>query len=122
MGSETNLPPTFQVHYIKTSQYKEVSVDGAVGGRTPKGDKIWMALYAERWAIPQVVEYHTVTNALTSSFSLDETRSPHSVQSRQGLIRTVEMCAYIDVDAAKRLQAWLSDRIAEIEGSNALKS
>ena len=40
--------------------------------------------------------------------------APVSVQSRRGIVRHVEFTAYLDLEAAERLQKWLGDTIAKI--------
>lgn len=107
--------PTVEVHYIKSPSYHELPCDGAIGGINPRGDTIWMALFSERAPIPQVVSYQATPGPAEDVFALDETASPKFVQSRQGLIRVVDVSAYLSLASAKRLHAWLGERITQLE-------
>ena len=42
------------IHYMKTSDFREIACDGALGGPTPHG-KLWLAFYSERYPLPRVM-------------------------------------------------------------------
>jgi hypothetical protein len=103
-----------QFNYIKGQAYKEVLCDGAIGGATPQG-KIWMALYAERLPIPRLVEYEVV-GKLGEKINFSETDSkPIFTDSRHGIIRHIEVTAYMDLEVAKRIHDWLGKHITVLE-------
>jgi hypothetical protein len=105
-----------QIHYVKSPDYREMSCHGAIGGQTPAaGTKgIWMALFAERTPIPRLVEYEV--NVEGGRVRLDESAvTPVSIDTRDGLIRHVEFCAYLDLPAALRLREWLESQIVNLQ-------
>ena len=104
-----------QFHYIKSPDYREIACHGALGGLTPQ-KVIWMSLFSERFPIPRVVEY-ALTSEPGQEVMFDEAASkPSSVESRTGVIRHVEMSAYLDIETAKRVHKWLGEQIAQLEG------
>jgi len=112
-------PTKLQFHYIKGPTYREVPCHGAIGGVTPQG-KISLAFYAERYPIPRIVQYDVHTSAPdATSVSLNEREAtPSYIESRQGVIRHVEFCVYLDVETAQRLRDWLDRHISSSEASN----
>lgn len=110
-------PAKLQFHYLKSSDYREVLCHGALGGPTPQG-QLWMALYAERFPIPQIVEFD-VRPAKDGTVEFDELKSkPTRVETRQGLIRSVEVSAYLDLATAERLHTWLGQQINTMKGKS----
>lgn len=100
--------PRVKFHYIKSSQFRVVHVDGFIGGPTPRLG-VHMAIYSERVAIPQQVEH-----VLKDDGSLGEEVVANRV-SKEGIVREVEVDAVMDLDTAKALQTWLGEQIAIIE-------
>src|SRR5205809_4995150 len=97
----TEQPPSapstakIQFHYIKSPDYREVACHGALGGPTPQ-KYIWMSLFSERTPIPRVVEY-TLEGTPGQEVMLSEaTAVPTNIESRVGVIRSVEISAYLD--------------------------
>jgi hypothetical protein len=108
-------PANIQFHYIKSPDYREIACHGALGGPTPQ-KLIWMSLFSERFPIPRMVEY-PITGELGQEVMFDEAASkPSSIETRAGVIRHVEMSAYLDIETAKRLHRWLGDQITQLEG------
>jgi hypothetical protein len=104
-----------QFHYLKSTGYRETACHGVIGGVTPQ-KKIWMAFFAERGPIPRVVEFEIEAPEGEASVAFNEAAAkPSHVESRAGIVREVEFSAYLDLDTATRLQAWLGDRIAELD-------
>jgi hypothetical protein len=110
----TSAPITSQLlfHYIKTADYREIPCHGAIGNLTPNG-KIWVALYSERTPLPRAVGYQIPVSTDGSPVKFDEGAAgpPTFIDSREGIVRNVEVSAYLDIDVAERLNKWLSDRI-----------
>lgn len=120
MPDESNgkQPPAFHIHYIKTSNYREIACDGVVGGVTPRARKIWMGFYSERSPIPRTVFHQTAPGAAPNEWVVDESKPPFRVESREGLIRNIEVATYIDLETAKRLVEWLQKRVTDLEGKD----
>lgn len=110
-------PPSLRFHYLKSSDYKEVSCDGAMGGVTPAG-KLWLALYSERYPLPRSVDYAMRQIDEQGGLEIDTEKSPASMETREGVIRNVEVGAYMSLKTAIELRDWLStniDRMSENE-------
>lgn len=97
-------PPSVRFHYLKSSQFRVVHVDGAHGGLTPRG-QIQMALFNERQPIPQ-----QTLERLTPDGRLGDEIKDKRIQ-KEGLIREVEVEAIMTLESAKSLVTWLQERI-----------
>ena len=104
-----------QFHYIKGPSYHEVACHGAIGGPTPQ-NKIWMALYSERYPLPRVIEFQVASPPQGSTnVSFDERAvAPSHIESRSGIVRHVEFSTYFDLETAERLRDWLNTQIAQL--------
>jgi len=105
-------PPSDRSHgpvsfnYIKSTNFRVIHVDGAIGSLTPRG-LIHAALYSERMPIPQLMVH---------SIGADGNLLPPSAQEiRPGVVREVEVSLLLDRNAADSLRAWLADQIAELD-------
>ena len=98
---------TVTCSYIKSNFFRVVYGSGAIGGITPSG-LINFAIYNERIAIPT-----TITQELLQ----DEGRLGGEIarESREGIVRELEVEVLMDTNAANRLVEWLKDKIAVIE-------
>ena len=52
--------PSVKFHYIKSNSFRVLHVDGSLGGITP-GRNIFVSLFSERGALPQIIERGGVT-------------------------------------------------------------
>ena len=101
-----------QFHYIKGASYREICCDGALGGLTPQGG-MWMALFAERGAIPRLVEFEVPAKEGEDTVEFEEgAHKPSRIETRNGIIRHVEFTAYMSVETAKRIHKWLGENLA----------
>ncbi len=100
------VPDEINFEYIKSNQFRVIRVDGAYGGIGPKSNSIQMALFSERQAIPRKETYKIVEGQLG-----DLTKQ----ESRQAIIREVEVEAIIDLDTARSLREWLGRKIKLME-------
>lgn len=105
-----------QFHYIKSPDYREIPVHGALGGITAQR-KIWISMFTERGAIPRIVEFDVLKAEGSEVVEFNEAvAKPSHVDTRQGIIRHVEVSAFLDIDVARRIHKWLGERIAEASG------
>jgi hypothetical protein len=104
------MPDGVKFWFLKSQQFRVIHVDGAIGGVTPRG-LIHAAVYNERAAIPQ-----STYQKLSSDGMLGETVS---VESKEGIIREVEVDMMMSKQTAIEFRDWLSARIAELEGLEA---
>jgi hypothetical protein len=119
MTDQPSEPPKrgrLQFNYIKGPTYREVVCDGAIGGRTREGGLLWMSLFAERGPIPRIVEYEVEATEGSETVTFNEHEAkPVSVESRLGIVRHIEVTAYMNLSVAKRLHKWLGDHIEAME-------
>ncbi|MBF0496869.1 MAG: hypothetical protein HQK58_09910 [Deltaproteobacteria bacterium] len=95
--------------YIKGSYYRVVHVDGVMGGITPRGDMIHLALWNERWPIPQQMAYRLDQDGQIGSELTDERIT------RDAIVREVEIGMLLSRETAKRIRDWLDQQIQGIE-------
>jgi hypothetical protein len=104
-----NLPPgTVTYHYIKGNFFRVVHADGAIGGLTPNRS-IFLSLFSERGAIPQIVE-----QALNADGTLGDEKKR---VGKEGLVREVEVGVMLSGPAAKRIADWLLKQVQILEAS-----
>ena len=101
-------PKTIDFHYLKAPDFRSVHIDGAIGGLTSKGF-LHMALFAERSAIPRKVAY----NVLPGGKLGDEIEG--SRESKQGIIREMEIDLIMNEETAIELRIWLDQNLEEFE-------
>jgi hypothetical protein len=87
-------PSTLKFHYIKSNFYRVVHVDGAIGGLTPNR-QIFISLFNERSAIPQILEYKVLPEGDLG----DEVNRV----GKDGLVRELETGIILNVHAAEAL-------------------
>ncbi len=92
--------------YIKSTSFRSLRADGAVGGVTPNGH-VHISLYSERGAIPKR-EIHEVS---------DDGRLSDLVQvtSRHSIVREMEADIFLRLDIAKSIHKWLGKVIEDAE-------
>ncbi len=103
--AETSEPQKIRFNYLKSSHYRDIHVDGALGGLTPQG-LIHMAVFSERFPIPQLTTQSLIGGALGQEIKEERV-------SREGIIREVEAGFYMSLDIAASLAAWLTQKIEE---------
>lgn len=95
---------TIKFDYLKTTQFRNIHVDGAVGGLAPNGN-IQMAVYSERPAIPQ-----QTTQKIDEKGVLAEEVMGARV-TRGAVVRELEANLIIDVNTATQIVQWLQGKI-----------
>jgi hypothetical protein len=96
-----------RIHYIKSSAFRVLSVDGAIGTVGPRGDWLQVALYSERFPIPK-----------ETALPLEEGRpsgQEKEIDGRRGIIRDVECLLKMTPSDAESIGRWLLDRVEEIK-------
>jgi len=108
---ETQSPGAkIEFHYIKSNHFRVLHVTGAFGGITPQLD-IHMNVFGDRPPIPKIIT-HEIT--LDSTLGKETGRT-----SISGIVREVEADIVMDLNVAKSLITWLTDKVTTIE--NAIK-
>lgn len=112
----SNEEPTEQhedyvVDFIKSNLFRMVYAEGFLGGTTGEGN-ITLSFYNSRDAIPKRMR-----------FQLDEEGNIQMVgrELRADQVREVEVGIIMNVESARALQSFLSDLIADVEGTEESK-
>jgi hypothetical protein len=95
-------------HNKINSSFREIHVDGALGGITPRG-YINVNFFAERFPIPKSTEFNVVENKKIGEKLGD------SIDSKTGIIREYEFGIYMNIETAKNISNFLQDKIKEFE-------
>lgn len=95
-------------HNKVSAGFREIHVDGALGGITPRGF-INVNFFAERFPIPKSTDFNVSENRKIAEKLGD------SIDSKTGIIREYEFGIYMGIDTAKSLAKFLNDKITEFE-------
>lgn len=93
----------FKIHYIKGNQFRVIHVDGMVGGITPSGEGIELALYSERLPIPR----YSLNRITGEDGSYEEV----DTRGRPGVVREVDVNAIMTADTAEKIGMWLLEQV-----------
>ncbi len=93
-------------HYIKSSDFKSIHVDGAIGSVTPH-DLIHVAFYCERPAIPKEIVFEVRQNGVLGH-ELDRS-------SKAGFVREMLVDAFMTLDTAESMHVWLAEKIKTLK-------
>lgn len=107
--SKINKSDTLTIYNKISNNFRELHVDGAYGGITPKGH-LNINFYAERLAIPKSSEFHLQGSNLVKILDSED--------SKNGIIRTFETGIYMTIETAKEIHKWLGDQLAAFEPTN----
>lgn len=99
-------PKQITFHYLKSTQFRVIHIDGAIGGITPAGF-IHISMFNERSAIPRE-QTHSVKKDGTLGDPIDTV-------SRNGVVREMEVDAIMNLSTAKILRDWLDRNIKKLE-------
>lgn len=89
-----------------SSNFRELHVDGAFGGITPKG-QFNINFFAERMAIPKSTDFKIVNNKLE--------KIADSADSKNGIIREFETGVYMSVETAREIHKWLGETLQNLD-------
>ena len=91
-------------HYEKSSFFRVIHVDGAVGGLTPTLD-VFLSIYNQRAPIPKFT-----VQKVSEGGQLGDEVIEERVQ-KEGIFREVEVGLVMNLNVAKALNQWLVDKI-----------
>lgn len=94
-----------QFHNKLSPNFREIHVDGAYGGITPRG-YINLNFYAERFPIPKSTTYNLQENKLAEKIT---------EECKAGIIREYEFGVYLDFNTATDIYNFLGQKIKELE-------
>ena len=116
--SEESPPESVEFHYIKSNGFRVVHADGVWGGPTPRG-YITMSFYSERAPIPRRISLELKPPEPNSP---DRTLGQEIVRdTKNGLVREVEVEVMVDLEMAKSLHGWLGEKVQTLEGRDKAK-
>ena len=105
-GMADQVTGSVDIHYLKANDFRVVHADGVWGGVAPRG-YITMSVFSERSPIPRKMVFDvTPDGQLGPETSRD---------SKEGIVREVEVEVVMDVPLAKSLIEWLKDKIEFFE-------
>lgn len=91
---------TVAFDYIKSSHFRTVHADGVIGSLTPAGG-LHFAIYSERPAIPR-----RIVHAVDAEGRLGA-EIPELTDSRNSIVRELEVDVFLSISGAKALADWL---------------
>jgi hypothetical protein len=98
-------------HNKITANYREVHIDGAFGGITPR-NYINLSFYSERFPIPKSSTFEVNENATIGKLI------SNSDDSKIGIIREYEFGVYMDMRTAAELGRFLLEKVNELNKLN----
>jgi hypothetical protein len=105
-SQKKEVPSRLLYHWIKSGLFRVVHADGAYGGISSRGF-LHFALYNERAAIPRVSE-RDITVSEDGSVSAGPERT---TDSREGLVREVEVEIMMDYRTAVEFLEWFEQKV-----------
>ena len=105
-----STPDRVKFDYIKSNLFRNVHADGVVGGLTPRLD-VHLAVWSQRSPIPRQVVHEVEADGTVGEEIKDER------DTRDALVREVEVGVILDEAIVRELVKWLQERIDEIENA-----
>jgi hypothetical protein len=99
--------PQITIHNKFASGYRQIHVDGAFGGITPRG-LINLSFFAERVPIPKSSDFKIENNAIGALIE-------NSADSKNGVLREYEFGVYMNPEVAKSIITMLSTQLELFE-------
>jgi hypothetical protein len=97
-----------RIEYQKSHAFRVIHADGAYGGTSPRL-QLFIAFYSERFPLPKVLTYEADADGAPQAEIVAER------ESKEGVIREVEVGITMDITAAKGFITWLNERVLELE-------
>lgn len=101
----------FEAHFVKSNDYRTNYASGFYGGFTNVG-KFHMSYYVERAPIPKSIDMSIdVDENGVGIGSLIEGKK----KGKEGVVRETQGGIIMDIEVAKSMVTWLSEKISEFE-------
>ena len=97
-----------RIEYIKSHFYRMVRADGAFGGTSPRLE-LFISFYNERFPIPKVLVYEQSSHGAPGA-EIESER-----ETKEGVIREVEVGVTMDLPTARSFSEWLKQKVEELE-------
>jgi hypothetical protein len=105
-GKKTNNTSRITIHNKINQGFRQIHIDGALGGITPKG-LINLNFFAERFPIPKSTDFEIDKETKTLK------RIEDSNDTKEGIIREYEFGVYMNIETAKNILSWLQIKVDE---------
>ncbi|MBN1150546.1 hypothetical protein JXA84_04920 [candidate division WOR-3 bacterium] len=92
--------------YKTNTAYKSHYINGVIGGLTPKGD-LKLDFFSENFPVPNSVVHELLEN---NNLGKEIQR-----ELSEGIIREIECGLVMNLETAKSINQWLTEKIKEIE-------
>lgn len=102
-----NQPDKITFYNKISANFREIHVDGAYGGLTPRG-LINLNFFAERFPIPKSSDFKVTGQSITEKIK-------DSDDSKEGIIREYEFGVYMDINTCKMIINLLTTKVIELE-------
>jgi hypothetical protein len=106
------FPDSVKFHYIKSNLFRVIHAEGAIGGLTPSRE-IFISLFNERAALPQIIEYGITPEGKLGT----EIRR----EGKEGLVREMEIGILLTASAAEKLAQYLLDHVKLLRESEPME-
>ena len=108
--------PEMTFKYIFTYDYSPVYVNGAHGGVSPRGELV-MNFYLERQPLP-----NAITHEITPAGTIGSETVVEPDDLGRSLVRQVINGVVVNLQTARELNYWLSEKIKEMEALEQAKA
>jgi hypothetical protein len=115
-GNLSADPNTVAFEYIKSTDFRTVWADGAIGGVTPAGF-IHFAVYSERPPIPRRQEFQVTDEGAVGQKLGPEI--PERRISRDAFVREMPIDIMVSAGVAESLAQWLMQQVESIRNQGA---
>jgi hypothetical protein len=111
-GNVSADPTTVAFEYIKSTDFRTVWADGAIGGVTPSG-LIHFAVYSERPPLPRRQEFQVTDDGEVGPRLGTEIAEKRI--SRDAIVREMPVDIMVSVNVAESLAQWLLQQVEAIK-------
>ncbi len=101
--------PSLRFHYLKSSEFRSIHVDGAVGGIHPSGRGLHLAMFVERIPVPQQTDYEVNPDGMLGA-EIEGSRV-----AREGIVRELQIDAFMDRTTAGMLHDLLGTLLKRLK-------
>ncbi len=108
--------PELKFKYIFNYGYNPVSVNGAHGGISPRGELV-MNFYLERMALPE-----SITHEINPNGTIGNEVASEPDDLKNSLVRFIETGVVLNYQGARDLLMWLGERVKEMEAFEQAKA
>ena len=102
--AEPEFPDALEAYYQKSNFFRVVHADGVYGGAGPRGN-LNLAFFSERAVLPKRTRIPLVNGVPGAE---------HVIESKEGILREIEVNVTMDFATAVGFHAWLGKQIDDL--------